>query len=165
MMRRAVRWAAASPSIAKGTPTSDGREPRTNVIKGCADATVAPRRRRAPNSSLVRTPLECSATIPFQLPFVAKTCALEAISRSGTQNQITPGATCAWDTTTALELTSLANRLAFADEDFPARVMISAIENPALRRAAARAPARLPAPTIVIRGFATMPRQHSRSEV
>ncbi len=29
--------------MANATPTSDGRDPRTNVIKGCTDATAAPR--------------------------------------------------------------------------------------------------------------------------
>ena len=43
--RRATRTAAASPSSANGTPASEGREPRTNVISGCTDATAAPRLR------------------------------------------------------------------------------------------------------------------------
>src|SRR5947207_3188386 len=63
-IRRAARIAAGSPSIANETPASDGRDPRTNVISGCTDATAAPLLRSGSRISLPNAPLECSAIFP-----------------------------------------------------------------------------------------------------
>src|SRR5207247_2195347 len=58
----------------------------TNVISGWADATWAPCFRRSSSASLGRTPLECSAILPFQL-LSDNSRAACAIFESGTQNQ------------------------------------------------------------------------------
>src|ERR1700746_3836960 len=87
-MARAARTAFGSPSMAKGTPASGGREPRTNVIKGLGDATAAPRFRSTASSSLVRAPLEWSATLLLQAALVIRDAAALGIAASGTQNQI-----------------------------------------------------------------------------
>src|SRR5689334_5459679 len=100
-MRRIRRTADASPSMANGVPISDALEPLTNVIKGCAEAVAAPRRRRADSSSLASAPLECSATVPRQLPLVISELAARAIWLSGTQNQTTPDLIRAWVPATA----------------------------------------------------------------
>src|ERR1700746_1438475 len=71
--------------MANGTPANDGRDPRTNVMKGCTDATEAPLARRGCNTSLLRTPLECSATFPFPSNRLAREAAACAVAVSGTQ--------------------------------------------------------------------------------
>ena len=86
-MRRATRTAAASPSSANGTSFSEGCEPRTNVIRGCTEATAAPRLRNEASSSLPSAPLECNATLPFHSICFAIDSAAAAIAESGTQNQ------------------------------------------------------------------------------
>src|SRR5437588_10379577 len=85
---RTTRIAEGSPSIANATPASVGCEPDTNVIRGCADATAAPRACNTSSSSLPRTPLECNATFPFQVVTALKFRAALQISPSGTQHQI-----------------------------------------------------------------------------
>ena len=45
-----MRTAASSPSTANPTPFSEGCTPGTNVIRGCADAVLAPIRRNASSS-------------------------------------------------------------------------------------------------------------------
>src|SRR5271166_509730 len=103
-MARLARTAAASPSMANGTPASEHDpawdDPATNVIIGCTDATCAPHLRNTANSSLGSAPLECKTTPPFQSPFCANESPTLAIASSGTQNQTTSAAifTCAMAT-------------------------------------------------------------------
>ena len=140
--------------MANGTPASGGREPRTNVIIGCTDATVAPRFRSTASSSLVRAPLECSATLPFHSAAPASDSAAPAIAPSGTQNQTTSASTFARPAATAIAPTSPASRRARRKDAARPRETICSIPYPASRKHAASAPARFPAPTIAIRGFA-----------
>src|SRR6202040_4455530 len=93
-------------------PASDGRDPCTNVIKGCPDATAAPRRRSPLSSSLVSAPLECSATLPFQSAAPVREAAALAIALSGTQNQISSARICARPAAAAEAPTSGASRRA-----------------------------------------------------
>jgi hypothetical protein len=153
-MARAARTAFGLPSRANGTPASEGRDPRTNVISGWPDATVAPRSRSTPSSSLVRAPLECNATLFFQSAAPAMALAASAIAPSGTQNQTIPAliTTCAGTAATAP--TSLASLRARRKDAADPLDTICSITYPASRNDTARAPARFPAPTIAMRGFA-----------
>ncbi len=165
-MARAACAAFGLPSMANGTPASDGREPRTNVISGCTEATAAPRSRSTASSSLVSAPLECSASLPFQSAAFVRDAAALAIVPSGTQNQTTSAHICARVIATADAPTRRANlRARCKEEAWPCETIWS-IPYPASRRATASALARFPAPTIATRGFAEsfagMPRQHSR---
>ncbi len=154
MIARAVRTALASPSTANGTPASEGWDPRTKVINGCTEATAAPRLRRTSSTSLVKAPLECNATLPFQSTAFASNRAASRISPSGTQNQTTWEPISAGETT--LDFTSRASARACRTEAAPERVTIPSIVYPARNKAVASAPARLPAPTIVIPTLAAM---------
>ena len=152
-MARAARTAFGVPSRANGTPASGGRDPRTNVMSGCTDATAAPCSRRTRSTSLVSAPLECSATLPFQSDSLARASAASAIAPSGTQNQTIS----AWITTfdgTAAAPTSRASRRAWRKDAADPRDTICSITYPAPYKDTASAPARFPAPTIVMRGFA-----------
>src|SRR5215472_11615118 len=85
-MPRAALTAFESPSIANGTPESDGTEFLTNVISGCTDTTSAPFLLRDRSSSLVSAPLECSAIVPLASNLSAMDDAARAISPSGTHS-------------------------------------------------------------------------------
>src|SRR5271167_1055299 len=154
--RRPTRTAAASPSSTNGTPASEGREPRTNVISGCTDATVAPRLRKTANASLVRAPLECNTTLPFQSTVPASDRAAQAISASGIQNQIS-SARDSDRSVKARAPTCFANFWAFFSDSPPERTITASIVYRARCRARARAVPKFPAPTIATRGLAAMP--------
>jgi len=151
-----MRKAASSPSIANGTPASNGLDPRTNVISGCTEATLAPRLCSDPNSSLPSAPLECNATLPFQSTLAASDFAACEISESGTQNHINC-ARVAGNSVAALPLTCSASLCARLRDAPRPRAMIRSIEYPAARNANASAVPKLPAPTIATRGLAPMP--------
>ena len=169
-MRRATRTAESSPSIANATPASEGRDPRTNVIMGCTDATAAPRLRKTSSSSLASAPLECSATSPFQfrarpvlvLAFFAdpgcdaKAPADRRISESGTQNQITSVRTPSSDPATARAPTFRASLRARFSEVKRSRAITASIAYPACRSDTANALPKFPAPTIATRGLRNM---------
>src|SRR5258708_440397 len=153
-MARAARTALGSPSMANGTWASEAREPRTNVIKGCTDATAAPRFRSAVSSSLVRAPLEWSATLPLQSAALDRDAAAPAMAPSGTQNQIIGARICDRRTATTDAPTSRANRRARRREAARPRAITCSIPYPAAVSDTARALARFPAPTMAMRGFA-----------
>jgi hypothetical protein len=125
-MRRTTRTAAGSPSNANGTPASEAAEPRTNVIRGCTDATDAPRRRKTASSSLVSAPLECNATLPFHSILFANERAARVISASGTQNQINSART-ADRSVDAPAPTCFANLCAFVSDAPRARAITTSI--------------------------------------
>jgi hypothetical protein len=152
-MARAARTALGSPSIANDTPASDGREPRTNVIRGCTEATAAPRFCSLTSSSPVSAPLECSATLPCQSAAAVRDAAAPAIAPSGTQNQTISARMRTRTAVTAAAPTSRANRRACRKDATGLRETIWSIRYPAPRSAGASAPARFPTPTIVITGF------------
>jgi hypothetical protein len=161
-MARPARTAAASPSIAKGTPASDRDEPvrddpATNVIIGCTEATCAPRRRSAANSSLASAPLECNATLPFQSAFCASERAASAMESSGTQNQTKSDSITARATPTGRAPTLFANKLALRRDPRLSRNTIWSMTYPARCRHTARTAPRFPAPAIVIRRRRRMP--------
>ena len=154
---RAIRTAGESPSMENGTAVNDGRELRTNVINGCADATAAPRRRSASSSSLVITPLECSAIRPLQSIWSRTDCEALRIPPSGTQNQTTVARKSLGNSVDARAATSRASVRAFVREAGLERPTTLSILYPARRSGTARAFARFPAPTIAITGLLCMP--------
>src|SRR5579863_3879857 len=137
--------------MANGTPASEGREPRTNVINGCTDATDAPCLRSALNSSLASAPLECRATLPFHRILFAHVDAVRPISASGTQNQTRSVAGIVDASVTTRAPTSFARFRAFASDVPREWVTTASILYPARISETASALPRFPAPTIVIR--------------
>src|SRR6267154_623495 len=152
-MARAARTAFRSPSMANGTSESGGREPRTKVINGWTEATVAACLRNTSSASLVRAPLECSATFPFQSAAPIKDRAALAIAPSGTQNQTISACTCERTPAVADAPTSPASRRARRKEAAGLRETINSILYPAARNDTASALAKLPAPMMATRGF------------
>src|ERR1019366_4144076 len=147
---------APAPSIAKGTPRSEGRDRRTNVISGCTDATAAPRLRNAASSSLPSAPLECTATLPFHSIVGASNRAADAMAASGTQNH-TNRASTADKSVAARAPTCRANCFAFPNDAPRDRTITASIAYPACSSDRASADPRFPAPTIATRGFPAMP--------
>ncbi len=140
--------------MANGTPASDGRDPRTNVISGCTDATAAPRRRSTASSSLVSAPLECSATLPFQSAAPAQGFCRTRNRSIGNAKPDNLGPN--------LRPTSRRGRssnLTGKSPSSPQRCCRSPRDNlldhvSRSPQRTASAPARFPAPTIAMRGFA-----------
>src|SRR5436853_2193769 len=120
------------------------------------DATTAPRRRKAPSSSLVKGPLEWKTTWPFHLRAPARDSAAPAIWASGTHNQTTSASIVSCVKVTARAPSSFANRRALVRDPPLARATIASTRYPAFRSERPRALPRFPAPTIVIRGFAAI---------
>lgn len=157
----AIRAAPGSASIANGTPWNDGRDPRTNVISGCTEATAAPLRRKISSSSLVRAPLECTAIRPAQEMALARRSAALPISPSGTQNQTAPARKLLGSSVNARAPTSCTSFCARARDprrERPReRPIIASISYPAARSETPKALAKFPAPTIAMMGLPLMP--------
>lgn len=155
-MRRATRTAAASPSSANGTSFSEGCEPRTNVIRGCTEATAAPRLRNEASSSLPSAPLECNATLPFHSICFEIDSAAAAIAESGTQNQT--NSACTEDKSLPSRApTCSASLCALVNDPARDREITTSMAYPATCSECASADPRFPAPTIATRGFPAMP--------
>jgi|SRR5579871_481152 len=153
MIRLTIRIASGSPSTANGTFARRGRDPPTNVISGCADATAAPRRRKECNSSLESTPLECSATRPLQSIQVENDRATLATCESGTQNHTRLDLSAPGNSAKAIAPTSFAIPRARFLEEAVERPITASITYPARCKDVDRELARFPAPTIVIVGL------------
>src|SRR5580700_4586636 len=153
---RAERTAAASPSIAKGTPMRDGIDPVTNVISGWTEATTAPPWRKDFSSSLASAPLEWKAIFFLQSTTDASWRDDDAISRSGTQNQTRSASRRARSLVEAWALTFLARSPAFRFDAALLPETISEIVYSARFSSCANALPSLPGPTIAIRDFAAI---------
>ena len=137
-----------SPSIANGTPERAGLVPRTNVIKGCTDATASPALLRDDSSLLPSAPLEWNANRTARsFGCFANNSATCLILPSGTASHMISDANDAFSIVTARAPTARASFCARFIEAGWSRATISAMVNPARFSAGARKLANLPAPT------------------